>query len=678
MTLAVTNNPTLTSPSALAGLTFNYEIGQALPGPQTVSVSSSSGGPLSFTIATAQNNSSNGLTWLLAGNPSSSVTPATFSALVSPNGMAAGQYTGAIVVTTPGANPLSIPVTLNISNLGFPLVSVNPQSLTFNSVSGGGVNPQNVTVLSTGEPVGYFLTGSITNPPGGTWLILSAPGLPASAAAPSVFSASAQPAGLPVGTYTASINVQPLNGSPVVVIPVTLNVTATNLSLSPGTLTFTQTFGGPAPPQQTINVASSSTAVPFNVAISGGTWLTVSPPSGTAPATLAVFVNGAGLQPGNYTAQIVVTAQGAVSGTQAVTVNLTVAPSQTLSVSTNALNFNSVAGSAPPAPQTVTLTAPVGSLPFTAITNINSPVGGNWLSVSPSIGTATASPTTLTVTVNPQSLGAGTYTGTVTVSSPNAPNSIQTINVTYVVNAIPTPLLSTVVNGASFQPGAIAPGEIVTITGTNLGPATGVSGTASPGSILPALILGTQVTFDGIPAPLLYVSATQINAVVPYAVAGRVQTRLTVTFNNASSNSVALNVTDSAPAIFLNTAPGFPLTQGAILNQNVTVNAPNNPAPRGSVIVIFATGEGATTPQGVDGLVIPLDPNALKRPLLPVQVAIGGYAADVQYAGSAPGFVSGALQINAVVPDGTGSGSVPIVVTVGNNSSPMGTTVAVQ
>jgi uncharacterized protein (TIGR03437 family) len=287
------------------------------------------------------------------------------------------------------------------------------------------------------------------------------------------------------------------------------------------------------------------------------------------------------------------------------------------------------------------------------------------------------SPTGLTVAVNPQGLGVGTYTGTITVSSPNA--AAQAINVSYVVSSLPTPVLAVVENGASFQPGPVAPGEIITITGTNIGPANPVISPSTPGATMPTQVLGTQVTFDGIPAPLLYVSSTQVNAIVPYAIAGRTQTQLVVIANNASTSGIALSVTSSAPALFLNTAAGLPASQGAILNQNGTVNTPNNPAPRASVIVLFATGEGATSPAGVDGYVIPLDVNALKHPVLPVQVTIGGYPADIQYVGSAPGLVSGAVQINAVVPEGTGSGpTIPVVVTVGSNSSPNVATVAIQ
>ena len=97
------------------------------------------------------------------------------------------------------------------------------------------------------------------------------------------------------------------------------------------------------------------------------------------------------------------------------------------------------------------------------------------------------------------------------------------------------------------------------------------------------------------------------------------------------------------------------------------------------MVVIYATGEGATNPRGINGRITPADVNALARPLLPVSVLIGGRQAQVQYAGSAPGLVAGALQINAVVPADVASGNaVPVVVTIGSASSQSNVTLAIQ
>ena len=89
------------------------------------------------------------------------------------------------------------------------------------------------------------------------------------------------------------------------------------------------------------------------------------------------------------------------------------------------------------------------------------------------------------------------------------------------------------------------------------------------------------------------------------------------------------------------------------------------------------TGEGQTNPQGVDGAIIPPVASALKKPLLPVTVTIGGVDVGVPlYAGSAPGLVSGVMQVNVTIPANAPTGTVPVVVTVGTAKSQSGTSAA--
>jgi uncharacterized protein (TIGR03437 family) len=184
----------------------------------------------------------------------------------------------------------------------------------------------------------------------------------------------------------------------------------------------------------------------------------------------------------------------------------------------------------------------------------------------------------------------------------------------------------------------------------------------------------TRVLFDSIPAPLLYVHSGQISAVVPYAVAGSVQTRLQVEYRGARSDPVALRVAASAPGIFTLDSSGR--GPGAILNQDTTVNSSVNPAERGSVVSVFATGEGEVAPQVPDGILASV--TVLPRPRLPVRVTIGGAAAEVLYAGASPGLVVGLLQVNARIPPETPSGTVPVVLTVGEESSQSGVTMAIR
>jgi len=135
-----------------------------------------------------------------------------------------------------------------------------------------------------------------------------------------------------------------------------------------------------------------------------------------------------------------------------------------------------------------------------------------------------------------------------------------------------------------------------------------------------------------------------------------------------------LPVAASVPAIF--TLDATDTGQAAVVNQDNSINGAASPALRGSVISIYSTGEGQTSPAGVTGSVS-LSTSA--KPLLPVTVKIGGIDAVVQYAGSTPGLVAGLLQVNAVVPSLIASGaSVPVTVSVGGVSSQGGVTIAVK
>ena len=141
-----------------------------------------------------------------------------------------------------------------------------------------------------------------------------------------------------------------------------------------------------------------------------------------------------------------------------------------------------------------------------------------------------------------------------------------------------------------------------------------------------------------------------------------------VEYFGVQSTPVIYNIGAASPGIYtLNSSGSGP---GAILNQNGAVNGPNAPEKRGNVIAVYMTGEGATTPAGVDGLIIAPVASALKKPLLTVTATIGGIAADVQYAGSASGLVSGIMQVNLLIPPNAPVGAnVPIVVNVGTASS---------
>jgi uncharacterized protein (TIGR03437 family) len=233
-----------------------------------------------------------------------------------------------------------------------------------------------------------------------------------------------------------------------------------------------------------------------------------------------------------------------------------------------------------------------------------------------------------------------------------------------------------VVNAASFRPGplAVAPGEIVTIFGRDLGPSDLVTARLRTPEYLDTVLAGTRVLFDGVEAPLIYAWSFQVSAVVPYGVSGKATTEMRVMYNSTSSPPIVLRVAPALPGIFTANASG--VGQAAAVNQNGTFNSPSNPAAKGSIVTFFATGEGQTNPPGVDGR---LAMAPLPVPVLDVVVGVANIGAEVVYAGLAPGFVSGLMQINArIPPDAPSGGAVPLVIRVGDSFSQPGVTIAIR
>ncbi|HMD70447.1 MAG TPA: BACON domain-containing carbohydrate-binding protein [Bryobacteraceae bacterium] len=253
----------------------------------------------------------------------------------------------------------------------------------------------------------------------------------------------------------------------------------------------------------------------------------------------------------------------------------------------------------------------------------------------------------------------------------------QTFTLTQQATLPPAPQLTLVENGASEASGVVSPGEIVTLWGSNLGPAPGVAFQLSAGGkSIPNTLAGVQVFFDGTSATLLYVSAAQVNAIVPYRMAGP-STAVQVQYQNQTSNTLTVPVQGATPGIFSQDATG--LGPGAILNQDYSLNASLSPATIGSVIQIFATGGGVTSPAQTDGALAPLAEPFPRIVALPVSVTIGGLPAKVDYAGAAPGLVAGLTQIDAEVPAGVTPGlSVPVVVQIGTWQSQAGLTITVK
>jgi len=243
------------------------------------------------------------------------------------------------------------------------------------------------------------------------------------------------------------------------------------------------------------------------------------------------------------------------------------------------------------------------------------------------------------------------------------------------VVTIPTPALIGIRNAASGATGAISPGENIVIFGNGIGPAQTTTLTLTNGKVSTALGQ-TQVLFDGIPAPIIYASATQTSVIVPYEIAGRPTTNMTVVYSNVSSAPLTYNVVTAQPGIYTQNLTGS--GPGAIVNQDFSVNGPTKPAAAGTAVAVYMTGEGNTTPQSATGGVAPLDGTGLNHPVLPVTATVGGVPAQVVYSGSAPGFVYGAAQVNVVIPAGVASGPQLIIISIGGIQTQAGVTVQIQ
>jgi uncharacterized protein (TIGR03437 family) len=419
------------------------------------------------------------------------------------------------------------------------------------------------------------------------------------------------------------------------------------------------------------------TSQPFQgVAYAKSYWLTVT--QLVAFPGLSVIVDPTGLAAGTYEGTITI-------WSVQVPVKLIVwdGPVPAITVTPSALLLSAPIGGS----VTKTLRFATGEIPVPwaiSVATTDGPAG--WLTVTASSCASIpctegfVTPATVDITASARTFSAsGTYHGIVTISVPVGPSNLVTIPVTLIVTAAqgqapqPGPPLATfLLNGASALAGAIAPGEIIMILGQNIGPPDPVGSAIDPIGEAPTNLAGARVLFDGIAAPLLYASATQVNAIVPYEVATTGSTAVEVEYNGVRVPAGGFVLTPAAPAIFTLDSTG----QGPAKARNAdySVNSAQNPAARGSVVHVYGTGEGVTSPLGVTG-----DASSGKRPVLPVKVTIGSADAVVQDAVSLAGTMPWVLQVNALVPQTIAPGdSVPIVLTIGGARSQDRVTIAVK
>ncbi len=684
VTLLVTGTTSLyTNPGDLV---FNYIAGTSSPTQvQSLSLLASDSSPIQ--VSAAVTNAAN-TPWLSISGNGGTAGLAFDSVTVNASNLSNGLYTGYITVTgVAGNSPLTVPVVLNVigstnSGGGTGSLTLGTSSLTFQVPVNGTAATQQLTVTAI-TTTSFTATASASNC-NNTWLSVSPAG---STVTNTTLTVTANPAGLAAGTCNGQLTLVSSSGTQTV--PVTMivggaggggnagniTVTANGATTGSPSLTFTaQTVGGSVLPQYlTVASAAGSASVNFTAALSGTGcgWVALGITAGqayqTPLANLNIGATTTGLAAGTYNCTLTLTPTGGTAVT--VPLTLTVVGTPTISVATTALTFAYSAGSAAPAAQTIQVTATGSSASNFAATATSS----GWLSVTPTSGTASSgTPATLSVSVNPANLTAGTYSGSISITAGAGTAGSGLVTVTLTVTA-PTPSISTIVNGASFLGGSIAPGEFVSILGTSLGPIAPVSAALDSTGKIATSIGNVQVFFGGTAAPMIYASSGQINCIVPYEVQGLSSISVQVKYLAQPSNTVTLGVTSSAPGVFSSTGTGT--GQGAIIDQSLLPNTVSTPAPKGSIVQVYVTGEGQTSPAGVTG---GITGNATTAPLLPIAVKIGGVPATYTFAGELPGTVAGIMQLNVMIPPTVASGAQAVSVTIGGNTSQSGLTITVQ
>lgn len=408
---------------APTALSFSGAAGGANPAAQTISVSNTGGGTLSW-------NASDNAAWLTL-TPASGTNAGTMNVGVNMAGLAAGTYNAAVTVTATGAPTKTVPVTLTVNptNTGSTPFTVAPASMTYTGTVNGPNQVAGVTITNASaasltvtwrDSINWLVATSgdiVTLPPGGSATITH----------------TASMAGLAAGSYSG---VATITGAGVTKqVPIALTVAASStvpaIGFAPTSLSFSGATGGPNPAAQTITVSNTGGGTLSWTASDNTAWLTVTPTSGTNSGTITASANLSGLAAGTYTAAVTISATGAAARTVPVTLTVTSGTaSGSIGFSPTSLAFSGTTGGTNPAAKSFTITNPGGGTLSWSVSD-----NAAWLSVTPTSGTTTTETDTLTASVNLSGLGSGTYSGIITITAAGAGNSPRTIPVSLTLSA---------------------------------------------------------------------------------------------------------------------------------------------------------------------------------------------------------------------------------------------------
>lgn len=583
--------------------------------------------------------------------------------------LAPGDYPGVVTIQPddPILLPVAVPFVLRVAES---LVSLKdaPPYLFFNARPTDLPPPPvhlEVTATSDGTPFTVAV-----DPADSSWLLVS----PRQGVTPAKLDVTVNPA-LLAGRYYRTAFV-------VVKGPANSVSEITGLSVAePPTIFFDRTprffwakTGGPSPAPQTVRIGFSGCGscgpdVRATAEMeSGEDWLKANLVlQDVSPTAIEIVVDTTRLDQGVYSGKVRLGAPARPEYTPIeIPVTLVVwmdEPAITVSPATLELTLPS--GSSDTSPPLIAVRS--GTLPVAFTSAVSTEDGNPWLSLrdgyygSAPYGSAY-------VFSDAQNLPPGIYRGTIQIHAPPGASAPQRVPVTLKVTAaaLPYPVAGpafpgSLVNAASQAVGPIAPGEILTIHGLNF--------VLPP----PGRKDAVSVFIDDVKAPLLYTGPTQVNLAVPYEIASKRSVRILVEADGVRSMTSAA-VAASAPGVF--TADGSGVGQAAAWNADGSANSVSNPASRGSILRVLATGLGQTAPPGITGEAAADDG---RKPVLPVTARIGGLAAPVQRVRLVPNQLGDIFEIDIHLPAQILAGpAVSVAVSAGPTVSGGGATVAVR
>ena len=313
-----------------------------------------------------------------------------------------------------------------------------------------------------------------------------------------------------------------------------------------------------------------------------------------------------------------------------------------------------------------------GPNPFSQAVPIFGHQGGRWIASSSAAWLQIEPPTgrflldgEVNVFPDVAGLAVGNYQATASIelegfSGPSATVQVNLEVLADVPAGVEPKLTQTgIVNAANMLSQALAPGSLFALFGSQLSASTEQ---ASFSSQLPTRLGGAEVFVNAVRAPLLYASPTQINGQVPVE---------TPVGRGGIIVRTDLSQTGSIPIDFIATAPELFLINGdqaVVLNEDFTLNSPDNPAAQGSEISVLFTGQGPVSPPVLSGRPAPLSPRA--EVTSDAKAEIGGLEVEILFLGLTPGWF-GVGEANLAVPVGL-TGLLPVRLTIGGKRSGSG------